>query len=74
MATATKKETEIVKDVHDAKAQTLWASLTENEKTAIRFGLFPASKIAEVEAEGFDGRMICLSLMDCAKKNGGMRA
>lgn len=62
------------KETNQAKAQLIWDSLSDNEKTAIRFGLFPASRITTAEVDGFDGREICLALMDCAKANGGMKA
>ena len=57
-----------------AKAQQLWQSFDKNEKAGVRFGLFPAVKIRDAEAEGVDGRELVLALMDCAKSDGGMRA
>ena len=57
-----------------AKAAQIWASFDKNEKTGIRFGLFPAVKMREAEAEGFNSKDLCVALMDCAKNDGGMRA
>lgn len=59
---------------HSARAQAMWQNMDDNEKTGVRFGMFPAVKMREAEAEGFDGHLLCIELMDCASKNGGMRA
>lgn len=60
------------------KACQMWATFTDSEKTLVRFGMFPASKMAEAEEAGFGGkegiRLLAVALMDCAKANGGMRA
>ncbi len=60
------------------KARQMWGGFTENEKTLVRFGMFPADKMAEAEAAGFGGkegvRLLAVALMDCAKVDGGMRA
>ena len=56
------------------KAAQMWASFDKNEKAGIRFGLFPAVRMREAEAEGFHGKDLCVALMDCAKNDGGMRA
>jgi hypothetical protein len=55
-------------------ANSLWATMTANEKTGIRFGLFPANKMSEAGISGFEIKEICVALMACAKQNGGMRA
>ena len=61
-------------DKEDTKAAAMWSKLTENEKTGVRFGMVPARKMLEAKKEGFDGLNLCCALMECAKKNGGMRA
>ena len=67
-------------------AQEVWASFDENERTAVRFGMFPAGKTQEAEKklvlEFADsprdtrevGKDLCVAIMDCATKDGGMRA
>jgi hypothetical protein len=61
-------------------AGVLWAGFTNQEKTLVRFGMFPAEKMATAEAElrlhaGRDTvRLLAVALMDCAKADGGMRA
>lgn len=62
------------KESHNARAALLWHDMDDNEKHGVRFGLFPYGRMMEAEREGFDGRQLCLALMDCAKRNGGMRA
>jgi hypothetical protein len=58
-----------------AKAAEMWAAMPENDKGLIRFGMFPAGKMAAAEKAGFtDSRILCCCLMDCAAKDGGMRA
>jgi hypothetical protein len=71
-----------------AKAEQVWAAMTENEKTGVRFGLYPAEVIAKAEAEmgwppkkpGFvdpfheEKHMLALALLYVAKENGGIRA
>lgn len=56
------------------KAAAMWAAMDENEKTGCRFGMFPAGKMQAAESEGFNGHALCVALMDCASRNGGMRA
>ena len=59
------------------KAEQLWPTLTKNQQSLIRFGMFPAEVMEAAEADGFSGRaghdLVC-ALMDVAKANGGMRA
>jgi hypothetical protein len=55
------------------KVAALWAALSDNEKNAVRFGLFPREKMAAAEKEGYDGHELAIALMDCATKDGGMR-
>lgn len=57
-----------------AKAEQLWAAMDANQKTGVRFGMFPAEVMRAAESEGFNGRELCVALMDCAKADGGMRA
>jgi hypothetical protein len=57
-----------------AKAQQIWEAMDANEKHGVRFGLFPHEKMMAAECEGFDGHALCIALMDCATKDGGMRA
>ncbi len=56
------------------KAAEIWAAMDKNEKAGVRFGLFPTVRMRAAETEGFKGHDICCTLMDCAKKDGGMRA
>jgi len=56
------------------KAQEIWDGMDDNERTGVRFGMFPAGKMAEAEKEGYKGKELCVALMDVAKQNGGMRA
>lgn len=55
-------------------AADLWATFTDNEQHGVRFGMFPAEKMAAAEATGLDGHALVVALMDLAAKNGGMRA
>lgn len=56
------------------EALRLWDTFTENEKTAVRFGMFPREPMEEATKKGFDARMLSVAMMDVASKNGGMRA
>jgi len=49
---------------YEQKAAEVWQGMDKNEKTGVRFGLFPADKMRQVEAEGYDGRKFVLALMD----------
>jgi len=56
-----------------AAAALLWADFTDNEKAMVRFGMFPASKMPkDLDKDGC--RLLAVALMDCAAKDGGMRA
>lgn len=57
-----------------AHAETIWLELDDNAKRGIRFGLFPHDAIKAAEILGYDGKEICIALMNCADKDGGMRA
>lgn len=56
------------------KAGEVWQGMNKDEKAGVRFGLFPADKMRQVEAEGYDSHQFVLALMDQAKADGGMRA
>lgn len=53
------------------KAALMWGSFTKDEKTLVRFGMFPADKMRQAEEAGFSGkdgvRLLAVALMDCAK-------
>lgn len=61
-------------DTTKAMAAAMWSQMDNNEKTGVRFGMFPMVKLQEAEKEGFNTKDICVALMDCASKDGGMRA
>lgn len=54
-------------------AAELWATFTDNEKTMVRFGMFPALKMPKKQTAD-ETRRLAVALMDCAKRDGGMRA
>ena len=56
------------------KAMKMWAAFDENQRAAVRFGMFPAGPMQEAMKEGHDCRALSLALMDCAKADGGMVA
>lgn len=56
------------------KAQQLWESFDKNEKTGVRFGLFPFEKMQVAIQEGYHSHELCVALMDTASKNEGLRA
>jgi hypothetical protein len=62
------------RDITRAKANEMWESFTKDEQITVRFGMFPADKMREAEAAGFDGHELVCALMDCATADGGMRA
>ena len=43
-------------DATKVRAEALWQQLSKNERAGIRFGLFPADKMKDVEREGFNSR------------------
>lgn len=64
-----------------AAAQTVWGRMTTDEKTLVRFGMFPIEIDGLLKTEFSDlgelresGRRWAVALMDCATKDGGMRA
>ena len=59
---------------YQKKAQEIWDAMDKNERAGVRFGMFPAEVMRDAEAEGYQGKELCVALMDCASKNGGMRA
>jgi hypothetical protein len=64
----------------NAQAVLAWAQFTANEKALVRFGMFPADRMAALEAlfpemlSRDRSRLLAVALMDCARKDGGMRA
>lgn len=65
--------TKIVRDT----AQEVWASMTNDQKTLVRFGMFPAEimeKHKDLEDRDLLPIILSAALMDCAQKDGGMRA
>jgi len=63
-----------INDLTKARAAAMWSQMDDNEKTGVRFGMFPMGKMQEAEKEGFNTKDICVALMDCANNDGGMRA
>ena len=57
-----------------AMASAIWLAMDENEKTGVRIGLFPLAKMKAAEDAGFNGKDLCVTLMNCAKEDGGMIA
>jgi hypothetical protein len=71
-----------------AKAEEVWKAMDRNERTAVRFGLFPAEVMAKAEAEmgwppqqGWqpdpfrdEKHQLTCALLDVAQENGGIRA
>lgn len=63
-----------------AAAAQAWTTFTKSDQTLIRFGMFPADKMQQLEARfpemhsGDRSRLLAVALMDCAQKDGGMRA
>lgn len=61
-AMAGKKEPELD---YQAKAVEMLAAMDENERAAVRFGMFPAEKMRAAEAEGYtDSHRLSVALMD----------
>lgn len=58
----------------EIKARELWATFTANEKSLVRFGMFPAKQMTAATADGHDSRLLAVALCDCAANDGGMRA
>jgi hypothetical protein len=48
------------------RAEGLWATFTASERRGVQFGMFPAEKMRQVEAEGYDPRHLSLGLMRLA--------
>ena len=57
-----------------AYAAALWATMDKNQRTGVRFGMFPADVMRTADAEGVNAKRLCRALMDCAAGDGGMRA
>ena len=56
------------------KASEVWQGMNKNEKTGVRFGMFPHDRMMAAQAEGYDGHKLVCALMDQAQADGGMRA
>ena len=54
------------------KLEPRWATITEKQKTIIRFGMIPVELVNEFPELG--SREMALALMDLASADGGMRA
>ncbi|MCL4682398.1 MAG: hypothetical protein KJZ92_14150 [Rhodocyclaceae bacterium] len=59
---------------YTAKAAEMWEQFDKNERTGVRFGMFPAKKMQAAEKEGYGGKDLAVALMNVASSNGGMRA
>jgi hypothetical protein len=66
-----------------AIAAILWAGFDKNERTGVRFGMFPFGKMTAAEKElqaefpsarRDSARLLSVALMECARCDGGMRA
>lgn len=61
-----------------AAALKLWQTFDRSERTGVRFGMFPAQHMRQAEAElrGIRDvtRRLSVAVMDCASRDGGMRA
>lgn len=49
------------------KAVVMWNNMDVNERAGVRFGMFPFAVMQAAEAEGYNGKDLCVALMDCAK-------
>jgi len=54
------------------KAREMWREMSDNERTGVRFGMFPAEAMRKAEREGFE-RGLASALMQVASNDGGMR-
>lgn len=61
---------QIDKALAQASAIQIWADMNENEKSLVRFGLFPA----RLMDPKLNLSNVCVALMDIAKAKGGMVA
>lgn len=65
-----------------SKVESLWVSFDKNQRTGVRFGMFPAKPMLNAEKELIAtgvpqrdaGRLLTVALMECASRDGGMRA
>jgi hypothetical protein len=58
---------------HAGRAYAIWQKMSEDERSGVRFGIFPFDRMTRSEAEGFDRRELCGALMGLARAQGGMR-
>jgi hypothetical protein len=57
----------------------MWATMEDNERGLVRYGMFPAGKMQKAERDYAHGpkdfsKRLAVTLMECATRNGGMRA
>ena len=55
-------------------AAELWAGFDDNAKTGVRFGMFPAKPMNDPKYKHIEIRLLTVALMNCATRDGGMRA
>jgi hypothetical protein len=67
---ARKAARELARAEAERVAAELWAGFDKNEKTGVRFGMFPAKKM---EPHKHLGNELAVALMGCAERDGGMR-
>ncbi len=48
------------------KARQMWAAMDANDRAGVRFGMFPFAVMQAAEAEGYNGKDLCVALMACA--------
>lgn len=66
------RETSLDRDEAQQAAVELWTGFTANERSAVRFGMFPADKMTDPKYAHIEGRLLAVALMKIAEKNGGM--
>lgn len=80
MTTTDERYDETDHQLINAQAVLAWSQFTKDEKTLVRFGMFPREKMEALEARfptmrpTDRSRLLAVALMDCASKDGGMRA
>lgn len=59
---------------HTTKAESMWNSMTKDEQTVVRFGMFPHGKMTQAISEGYGTQDLAVAIMKIAASNGGVRA
>jgi mono/diheme cytochrome c family protein len=54
-----------------SRAMTMWFRLKADERSAIRFGSFPAKPVKAAVADGHDEIELCAALAEIARRNCG---